>query len=485
MGETFITDRKKQFGIIITVCFSGFMILLDSSIVNISLPAISRYFNSTMSKTVLISLAYLLILTSTLIASGKLADRIGLKKIFISGYLLFAFGSLLCGISLNLPMLVISRAVQGLGAAFMYVVTTAIIPKYLPINIRGKAFSILLTACTLGLILGSPLGGIITTSFSWHWIFLINVPFGIAACYVAYLLIPKDKLAQDANKNLFDIAGAILSFFCIGFLCFAANQGQELGWLSPVIISFFAAAVILFMLFIRRQLTVKYPLIDLRVFSNHNFTYANLANIFAFAAFAGNNFLMPFFLTMVKGFSTNEAGFIILSFSIAFMIINYFIGRIIDKTSLRALCSAGAFSAVIAYLVFAIILGQPGLWPVMLFLFLAGASMGIFSAPINELVLNMTGEGEQGITSGIFKTGTNFGLILGVCIFELVFEQSIVHKVSLPDKSIFEANIPAGILYSGFRFAYFSGIIINVLALIFSLIRNKRGVHLDLGVGVG
>jgi EmrB/QacA subfamily drug resistance transporter len=427
-----------------------------------------------MGQTALISLSYLLILTSILIVSGKLADRIGLKKTLIYGYLLFAFGSLLCGISLNMFMLVIFRAVQGLGAAFMYVATTAIIPKYLPVNIRGKAFSILLTACTLGLIFGAPLGGIITSCISWHWIFLINVPFGIVACYVAYLIIPKSEPAQGANKNPFDIISSVLIFFCIGFLCFVANQGEEMGWLCPVVISIFAAAMILLVLFVRRQKRFEYPLIDLRIFNNRNFTYANLANIFAFAAFAGNNFLMPFFLTAVKGLSTNEAGFIILSFSITFMIANYFVGRIIDRTSLRALCAIGAFVAVIAYLVFALILGYSGLWPVILFLSLAGVSMGIFSAPINELVLNMTDDGEQGIISGIFKTGTNFGLILGVCIFELMFEQSIVHKISLPNKSIFEANIPTGILYSGFHFVYFSGLIINILALIFSLIVKER-----------
>jgi len=469
MSETFISDTKKQFGLIFTICFAGFMILLDSSIVNISLPEISRYFNITMSKTAMISLSYLLVLTSTLIVAGKIADKIGLKKFFIIGYILFTSASFLCGVSNSFLMLVVSRAFQGLGAAIMYVVTTAIIPKYLPINVRGKAFSVLLMACTLGLILGAPLGGIITTYFSWHWIFLINIPFGAAACYVAQRLIPPDEENADVAKKRFDIAGAVLSFFGLSFFCFVVNQGEEIGWLSPIIISILILAVIFAASFIYRQKSTEFPLVDLKIFENRNFVFANMTNIFYFAAFAGNNFMMPFFLTKFKGYKTNEAGFIVLLFSIAFMIVNYFVGCIVDKMSRRKFCAIGALAAVLAYLVFVAAIKFSGLWSVLLFLLLAGIAMGIFSAPINELVMNMAKEGEQGVVSGIFKTGTNLGLILGVCIFELVFEQAIVHRAAIHNMSIFDANIPSSILFSGFRFVYISGVLINVMALVFSI----------------
>jgi len=157
-----------------------------------------------------------------------------------------------------------------------------------------------------------------------------------------------------------------------------------------------------------------------------------------------------------------------------FLAVNYFIGRIIDRVSLRKLCIAGFSVEVAAYFIFTVTLGYSGIWPVVVFLALNGFAMAIFSAPINELVMNMTHETDQGIVSGIFKTGTNLGLILGVCLFELVFEQALVHGSGLSGKNIFDVTIPTGILNSGFRFAYITGIITNVLALVFSIISREK-----------
>ena len=455
----------------------SFMTLLDSTIVNISLPAISLSLDISLSLAALINIAYLLTLSSTLIAFGKLGDRVGLKKIFIAGFILFTSGSLLCGLSSGLTLLVASRAIQGLGGAMAYVIAPALIPKYLPMNVRGKSFAMLLTTATLGLLLGAPLGGLITTYSSWHWIFLINVPFGIAASILSYMFVPRDELDADARRKPFDIMGALLCFLFIGFFCFVANQGEEIGWISPVILSLVAGTVLFFSIFIKRQLNIEYPLINLKFFRDRDFSLANLANIFSFAAFAGNNFLLPFFLIRIKGLSSESAGYTLLIFSMVFLAVNYFIGRIIDRVSLRKLCIAGFSVEVAAYFIFTVTLGYSGIWPVVVFLALNGFAMAIFSAPINELVMNMTHETDQGIVSGIFKTGTNLGLILGVCLFELVFEQALVHGSGLSGKNIFDVTIPTGILNSGFRFAYITGIITNVLALVFSIIsRDKAAV---------
>jgi EmrB/QacA subfamily drug resistance transporter len=452
----------------------SFMTLLDSTIVNISLPAISSSLDISLSLAALINIAYLLTLTSSLVAFGKLGDRIGLKKIFIAGFILFTSGSLLCGLSPSLTLLVASRAVQGLGGAMAYVIAPALIPKYLPMNVRGKGFAMLLTTATLGLLLGAPLGGLITTYASWHWIFLINVPFGIAASILSYMFVPRDEPDAEARSKPFDVIGALLCFFFIGFFCFAANQGEEIGWTSPIILSLVAGIVVLFALFISRQHKIEYPLIDLKFFKDLDFSLANLANMFSFAAFAGNNFLLPFFLIRIKGLSSESAGYTLLIFSIVFLVVNYFIGRIMDRLSLRKLCIAGFSIEVFAYFIFTMTLGYSGIWPVAVFLAMNGFAMAIFSAPINELVMNMTHETDQGIVSGIFKTGTNLGLIFGVCLFELVFEQVLVRGSGLSGKNILDVAIPIGMLDSGFRFAYISGLLVNVLALVFSIISREK-----------
>lgn len=474
----FITNTKKQFGLVAAICFFGFMSLLDSSITNIALPAISRSLHVDMSNVALVTLAYFVALTSTLIAFGKLGDKIGLKKIFICGYLLFTCGSFLCGISSHLPMLIISRVIQGLGGAMSYVISLALIPKYLPLEIRGKSVSMLLTACTLGIILGPPLGGLITTYAGWHWIFFVNVPFGIAASIVAYRCVPADEYDTVARQKPFDITGAVLNFLCIGLFCFVVNQGQELGWHSPFIMVCCGAAAVCFVWFIMRQLRIPAPLIDMQFFKNRNFTYANVANICSFAAFAGNNFIVPFFLMRTKGLSTATAGYLLVVFSFAFLAMNYYVGKIIDRTSLRTLCIVGCFVHMLAYVIFSSTLGYHGLLPVVIFLIVSGVGFAIFSAPINELVLNMTHERDQGIVSGIFKTATNMGIIVGVCVFDFVFEQAIAHRLPVPPHNIFDAIIPQEILYSSFRVVYIAGLILNAVAMIFSfMVRETKDTN--------
>lgn len=474
----FITDKKQHAGLVASICFFGFMSLMDSSITNIALPAISRSLHVDMSHVALIPLAYFVALTSTMIAFGKLGDKLGLKKLFIMGYLLFTSGSLLCGLSTNLPMLIISRIIQGFGGSMSYVLSMALIPKYLPLETRGKSVSMLLTACTMGMILGPPLGGLITTYVGWHWIFLVNVPFGVAASWVAYRCVPADEDDSVARKKPFDTLGAVLTFFCISLFCIVVNQGQTLGWHSPFLIGCGVAAAVCSAWFVMRQLRISEPLVDMQFFKNRNFTYANIATMCSFAAFAGNNFTMPFFLMRTKGLSTEIAGYLLVVFSFSFLVMNYYVGKIIDRTSLRTLCIVGCFVHMIGYVIFSSTLGHSGLWPVVIFLVVSGAGFALFSAPVNELVLNMAHERDQGIVTGIFKTGTNMGLTIGVCVFALVFEQTIAHRLPVPPHNIFDAIIPQEILYSSFRVVYISGLILNAVAMIFSfMVRETKDTN--------
>ena len=470
-----ITDKIKKSGLVLSVCFFGFMSLLDSSIINVSVPVISRYFNIGMGQASLINIAYFLALTSTLILFGKLGDRFGLKKLFMAGYIFFIAGSLVCGMASSLAMLVVSRFAQGLGGAMMYVTAIALIPKYIPVEERGKSLSLLMTACTLGIVLGPPLGGLITTYAGWRWIFLVNVPVGIVASIVSFIFIPRDEASADPDIRHFDGLGAFLLFVFIFLFCFVLNQGSERGWASPEMIVSAAVAAVSFILFVRRQKLARYPLVDLRFFKDSNFMRANWANMLAFAVFAGNNFLMPFFLTRAMGMPDDKAGFVLMAFPVVFIAANCFVGRIIDTTSLRFLCVPGAVGQAVAYAVFALTAGFSGIWPVILFLSLSGIAFAIFSAPINELVLNMAHEKEHGMVTGIFKSGTNFGVIAGVCLFELVFVHVVSRGAEIGGGSIFAAAISGNVLLHGFFTAYAVGAVINIIAAIFVfLVKEER-----------
>ena len=243
LKQEMITNRSQQLLIVISVAFSSFMARLNNYTVNVSLPTISHDFNIGTGEASRVVMSYLLIITSSLLLFGKLADRVGLKRIFIIGYIVFVAGSLLCGISRGIDTLIGARFVQGIGSAMLLATSFAIISKFIPPDRTGWAFGITSTASALGVATGAPVGGLITGYLSWHWVFLINVPIGIIAFIIASKKIP-DERPQTKTSELerFDFLGAVLSFLGLAILLRAFNMGKELGWGSPtIILSFFSS----------------------------------------------------------------------------------------------------------------------------------------------------------------------------------------------------------------------------------------------------
>jgi len=463
-----VSDKSRQRWIIMSVAFATFMSILDANIVNISLPTIARYFSITTGQVVWVTISYLLIQTSTLLFFGKIADRMGVNKIFISGYLTFVVGSLMCGISTTGGALIFSRCIQALGGAMLYTTTFAIIPKFIPAQNRGWAFGLLSTAAALGITVGAPLGGFITGFFSWHWIFLINIPIGLTAVLVALKVLPKEEV-KPKEKEKFDFPGAILSFMGPLFLIYALNMGHKYGWGSPTILTCFAASALSFVALIIREKFARFPLLDLNLYKKLDFTLVNLSSFMAFAFLAGSNFLVPFYLQLERGLAVEYAGMVILVYSIVYMFVGPFAGRLSDKVRPRLLCSIAMFSATLASLTFAFIMGLPGLIPVILFLVWLAISNGFFISPNNSEVMSLVPADKQGIASGAFKTVSNLGMVIGVTLFEVIFAASI-------PKGITPATFTPDQLLAGFKNTYVFGSFILLLAFLFSIMARGKKV---------
>lgn len=190
-------------------------------------------------------------------------------------------------------------------------VAFAAIPKYLPETVIGSAFAIAATGASLGLIVGAPLGGLITGLISWHWIFIINIPVEMAAIYLAWKVITKHSKASGGikeKKKGFDVTGACLSFFGLLALTYALNRGQELGWGSRFIMGLFFASCMLLLIFYWWERRSTDPLLDLTLFNNRNFLYANMAALTALMVMSDANFLMPFYLELMRGLKVSRWG---------------------------------------------------------------------------------------------------------------------------------------------------------------------------------
>lgn len=413
---------RAQIFIVASVAFAAFMCTLDSSIVNISLPAIGHYFDVSTGAVSWVVLAYLLVIASLLLPAGRLGDVLGLKRTFLLGYGLFVAGSLLCGLAPTLAVLIAARCCQGMGSALLVATAYAIIPRLMPRAVTGWAFGMVSTASALGVTCGAPLGGLITGLASWRWIFLINVPVGAVAVFAASRSLPADS-GQDRKVSLgaFDLPGATLGAAGVLALLLALNLGQEAGWTSAPILAAFGAVAVLVPAFIVWERRQPAPVFDFSLLTNRTFTMGVLASGLMFSAYAGNVFMMPFYLELGKHLSTERVGPVLMVLSVVMMIVGPNAGRLSDRVPPRSLTTAGTGLAACTVAVFAFAFGEPGLWVPVTYLLLLGVSFGMFLSPNNSQVMSLAPADRPGAASGLLTTVNNLSNALGICVMETVF----------------------------------------------------------------
>ena len=478
MISQIIRDKKQQRRVVMCLAFAAFMATLDMYIVNISLPTIAGHFHVGASMASWIPLSYLLATAATLLLVGKFCDKYGLKNIFLIGFGTFTLGSLFCGVSPNLRLLIASRCIQGVGGSMMIIAAYAAIPRYIPSEKTGWAFGTLATASAVGIMCGAPLGGVITGYLVWNWIFLINVPVGIIAIIMAKKVMPPAVPASEREKVTgFDISGAVLSGISFLALVYALNRGDTFGWTSVRILSFFGLSAITMAAFIYKESVTKDPMLDLRLFSDANFSYVNIATLLGYMLLAGSNFLMPFYLMLIKGLSPQRAGFIIIIYSIVYLCLAPFFGKLSDRIKPRYLCMAGMLLAAGASGMFFFSLKDASFLDIVIFMVWMGLSYAFFIAPNNSQVMALAPDDNQGMASGVLIMMKTLSLVLGVNIFATIFSFSMPHRMSLTHGGVVKSTATADMLIRGFERAYLFGIFVCIAAAVLTYLAklpNKK-----------
>ena len=476
MDEYVVKDKWQQLAIIALVCAISFMITFDYNSLNISLSPIAKYFNVKIGVVAWLPMIYLLIISSTLLGFGKLGDMIGYKKVFILGVGVFAAGGVLCAIAPTFNLLFLSRALQSLGQAMYSPICIALLTTFLPSNMKGRALGLNATFQGLGTALGSPLGGLINSNFSWRGNFLIAVPIALLIILAAMKVIPSKQ--APAKDKKFDYLGAVLLFVTMVGLLFGVNQGTKMGWTSPMVAGSLIAFLIAVILFIFQEKRVGYPLLDLGLFKNRSFTFAALASFLALALNIGIMFLMPFYLQLMRHLNIAQTGLILMSPSIISMCIAPFAGNISDRIGSRKLCVAGMALVTLAFIMFAFFSPEVKIRYIVLSLLCLGAGMGLFSAPNNKLVMSQAPADKQGVASGVYKIALNSGASIGIALFMLVLAQVVLFDVGRMNIMLTEVRQYPAIMMAGFRGAFLFGIGLGILNVIFSFLA-KDNIVLD------
>ena len=472
MEEYIITDKGKQNWVTAIVTLTVFMFSLDYSMLNISLPTIAGYFHVNLASVASLPTVYLLIVTSSLLAFGKLGDIKGYKTVFIAGLAVFSFGTILCAFSPNIKVLLGLRAFQSLGEAMVSPVGMAVITSFLPDNIKGRSLGILATAQGLGVALGSACGGLINAHFTWRAIFFVNIPIVILTIILAAKLLPS-KQAEVKDKR-FDIVGTVLIFFALASFVYAMNSVAGKGWLDPSISISFAVSIVAFILFGIQEKRSPYPLLDLKLFVNSGFAPANIAAFFVTFVLMGFIFLAPFYMEMVRGLAVSQAGLLLMAPSLTMMCLAPIFGKLSDRIGSSFLSCAGIAVSAAAFIILSIIDQHASIFYIILSLVLLGAGAGIFLAPNNKLVLANAPCDKQGVASGVYKIFFSTGSVFGIAIFPIVITSTVSLLAKKENITMAQVRYLPRVLQAGFHNAFIFGIFVCLAGLLFSFLAKDK-----------
>ena len=400
--------------VLATLAFGTFMATLDSSIVNIALPTIRRELDAGDSVEWVV-LSYLLTTTSTLLIMGKLSDWLGRRSMYITGFIIFVLGSLLCGLSWNIVSLVAFRIVQGLGASMIFAIAPAIISDTFTAKERGQALGLMGAVVAAGASTGPVAGGLLLGKFGWASIFFVNVPIGLVAIWRASVVLPP---SPKQPRQRFDLVGAGLFLVGVTTLLTGLDFGPEpdYGWSHPLVVGLLSSGFVLLGLFFFWESRIRLPMLDLSLFRIRPYTMAILASWLGFVAAGGNLFIIPFFLQQLLGFTPQTAGLVLLSGPLTLSVIAPIGGYLSSRVSTRWLASTGLLLAAIGYFSFSFLradwVWQDVVWRSSLVSF----GFALFQSPNSSSALNAAPVSQRGVASSVIAFMRNMGLVVGIAL---------------------------------------------------------------------
>jgi EmrB/QacA subfamily drug resistance transporter len=390
---------------------------------------------------------------------------VGYKKVFLAGLAAFVVASILCGTSQSIWMLIVFRGVQGLAAGLLMAVGYAIITAAFPPFERGRAMGIYAISIAAGLGLGPTFGGLIAQYLSWHYVFFINVPIGIAALIWGARVIPRS--ATKPGQRL-DVAGALTALIFLSSLLLYANQGETWGWASPRSLALVGTAVVFGALFFWIERTSAQPMLNLALFNNRRFSLASISTLLSFVALYAIVFLTPFYLTFVLHFSILKVGLALIASPLATMFVAPVSGAMSDRFGTRVFAVSGMCIAAMGLFLMSGLNASDNVWDVVWRLVIIGMGLGMFQSPNNSEIMGSVPPWHLGIASGIIAAMRNVGMVLGIAIsgavlYNLAPVTSSTHPGSFTPQEIQE-------FLRGLHWAFITGAAIAATAALTSLL---------------
>jgi EmrB/QacA subfamily drug resistance transporter len=410
-------DARRRWLALIVLCLGVLMIVLDTTIVNVALPSIKQDLQFTDASLVWVVNAYMLTFGGFLLLGGRLGDLFGHRRLFLAGIVLFTAASLACGLAQSQAMLVAARAVQGIGGAVVTSVALSLIMMlFVEPAERAKAMGVYGFVCAGGGSVGVLLGGLLTSTLNWHWIFLVNLPIGLLVLAWCLRLLPGGSGHAAGGK--LDVAGAVTVTSALMLAVYAIVNGNETGWTAPQTLGMLAAAVVLLGAFLVIESRVREPLMPLGMFRLRNVAAANVVGVLWAAAMFAWFFLTALYMQLVLGYGPMQVG---LAFLPANLIMAAFSlglsAKIVMRFGIRGPLCAGLVlaGAGLALFAFAPVDGSFALH-VLPGMVLLGFGAGLAFNPVLLAAMSDVAPADAGLASGLVNTSFMMGGALGLAV---------------------------------------------------------------------
>jgi EmrB/QacA subfamily drug resistance transporter len=399
------------------LCLGVLMIVLDTTIVNVALPSIREDLRFTETSLVWVVNAYLLTFGGFLLLGGRLGDLYGHRRIFLLGLAVFTLASAACGLATTQGVLIAARAVQGLGGAVVSAVALSLIMNvFTEPGERARAMGIYGFVCSGGGSIGVLLGGLLTSSLSWHWIFLVNLPIGVAVYAMCRALLPAGRGMADAPR--LDVAGAITVTASLMFAVYAVINGNEVGWTSTTTLWKLGAAVVLLAAFLVIESRVRAPLMPMSLFRLRSVSTANVVAVLWAAGMFAWFFISALYLQLVLGLGPMQVGLAFLPANVIMAICSLGISaKLVMRFGIRGPLAIGLLLAAAGLLLFARAPAMGNVWiDVVPAMSLLGIGAGIAFNPLLLAAMNDVPASDSGLASGMVNTSFMMGGALGLAV---------------------------------------------------------------------
>jgi len=423
--------------VLATVMIGTFMAVLDATIVNVALPKMMAAFGVSVDRVEWILTAYLLIFGVILPTSGWLADRWGYKTMFVLGLFLFTMGSFLCSLSWSIEVLIVFRIVQGSGAGLLMPIGMAIITRAFPPEKRGIALGFWSVAASASVSLGPTIGGYLIDHYTWHTIFDVNVPVGVAGMIAGAVVLRQRRRPEVGG---FDFVGFLsLATFLTALLLALANGNSAWntgGWTSDFMVTSFFVAGLGLVAFLLAEFTVRHPLIDMGLFRNRNFALANVVLFIFGVGMFGANFLLPIYLQDSLGYTPFQAGLVFLPVGVLLGITAPIAGIFTDRYDGRVpvLIGLGLLALTMYRFSFLSLFTERSV--IMTTLYIRGVAMGLLFSPLTTIAISEIANRDMGQASGLVNVIRQIGGSFGVALFGSVLTRRTIYHLALYGEQI-------------------------------------------------